>query len=100
MIEGECSADQPESYVDRVYPGSGHTSWPAITERQFDEWEDAGGIGIAFWTQRRKAPAAQGPASDIVARAFAHRGPSGQLTLCAILATAAATLDPNMTGSL
>ena len=39
---------RPASYFDRVYPRPGKTRWPAITERQFDEWEDAGGIGIDF----------------------------------------------------
>ena len=39
---------RPASYFDRVYPRPGHTRWPAITERQFEEWEDAGGIGICL----------------------------------------------------
>jgi hypothetical protein len=39
---------RPAPYFDRVYPRPGRTSWPAITERLFDEREDAGGIGIAF----------------------------------------------------
>ena len=39
-------AFRPAPYFDRVYPRPGHTTWPAITERQFDDWAAAGGIGI------------------------------------------------------
>jgi hypothetical protein len=41
-------AFRPGSYFERVYSRPGHTSWPAITEQQFDEWDAAGGIGIDF----------------------------------------------------
>ncbi len=41
-------AYRPASYFDRVYPRPGLTKWPAITERQFDDWEDEGGVGIDF----------------------------------------------------
>ncbi len=39
---------RPGSYFDRVYPRPGLTTWPAISEGQFDAWEHAGGIGIDF----------------------------------------------------
>lgn len=39
---------RPQSYFARVYPRSGHTTWPAITQSQYDRWDRAGGIGIGF----------------------------------------------------
>lgn len=41
-------AYRPQSYFVRVYPRTGYTTWPAITQSQYDRWERAGGIGIAF----------------------------------------------------
>lgn len=39
---------RPRSYFERVHPRPGHTTWPAITQRQFVAWEAAGGIGIDY----------------------------------------------------